>query len=236
MVLCPGCAGTRKATFPAAGALRGATGGCSLGPASIAALAATLAQSLGDTTVTESVLVRTVSAYASDSGDTPSLADLEPIAEALDERSFVTFRPDPATYESVRALAALPVAVALLVLRFPDGQPEPLDREKLLASPDKFLTPLLPDISAHILSSVRNREERYTLRCHSGETIRGDAHDKLCGQVYMGSGSDGSLEYRQVVGLYVLSRMPLTAAEEHVDEWFEAMPYTYQKPVLKRVR
>jgi hypothetical protein len=145
--------------------------------------------------------------------------------------SCTVFGIEPASYEALAALMALPVSVLLVVIDFPVSGPVPLARERLSAGipPAPELDPGLLRLRA--VGSVSKRGKSYALRCTDGETVSGLPSDNPVGQVYL-VGAGDSEAYHQVASLFCVSSLSRFTIEAHLEEWFRMMPYTRVAPRL----
>jgi len=143
------------------------------------------------------------------------------------------YRVSPCTYESIRALCALPAVLLTLSIDFPLQNVTPLPREQL---PETQLARLRPHAERLLLASLRRVEYLsgyYRLFLSGGDKVAGLPTDHLVGQVYPWPSEKRREGYRQVVDLYVITRLPPRELNAHLSEWYEHLPYTMSRPEIE---
>jgi hypothetical protein len=128
------------------------------------------------------------------------------------------------------------LVILVQVLRFSPGAVLPRSREALLCGDSSDIKAYASDLTIHVVGSIGYKSGRYTLAAHDGESFEGAPQDKLIGQVYPARTRDGKKTYHQIVGLHCVSQFPPWVLEGHLNEWYGAMPRSYEKPTLVRVR
>jgi hypothetical protein len=163
--------------------------------------------------------------------------DLRAVLSALRERGITAYTIAPATWEALYASASLPVLSCLTLQRFASNNITPLSAPQLADHPaiDLPVTGNGAQPEIQIVGAMAKPGAEYTARSMEGMRIRGLPRDPVPGLIIPPSSKGPGNDYTQVTGLFFLTQMPLPQIEHHLDEWFQRLPYTYERPEVAKL-
>jgi hypothetical protein len=135
---------------------------------------------------------------------------------------------EPDTYESIRALAPLPVALCIAVTHFRGKDIANRNRTDLVESLHSGTIPGDYPVSIHCITSIGRTENGYRCQTNDGLTFGGLVNERLTGQIFTDHGGS----YIQIAGVLVASSMQPIQIRGYLDEWFEYMPSGSGKPTI----
>ena len=150
----------------------------------------------------------------------------------LRQSDCTAFRPRPATYEACRALHASASTLILLVIDYEPGEKDIVDKDIIQSGGLALQENLVPRLRLRVIRDIRTLGSTYELICHDNERVTGLARERCVGQVYPAETTDGQQTYHQVAGVFCVSRQTLPSQKHYIDEWFELMPYEFERPTL----
>ena len=164
----------------------------------------------------------------------PLIQNLPVMTAVLKIREYNVTTIQPCTYESIYALSKLPVLIWALIIHHPDKKSKFITDKNLTLEKTSILSPYEENIQLHLISMIDKSGKIFKIKMHDGITLEGVATDNLNAQVISGEQGTNS-KYLQVVDCFIVTLLPILELSEHIDEWYESLPYEYKKPEIQEI-
>lgn len=165
------------------------------------------------------------------------IADIEniiPFARVLNNQGYTTVISKPATYESIYALSKLPVLIWIALVKHSDNKYLITDKNISLAKRSPFLKDSIP-IQLHIIKSIQKTENNFHIVTNDGIILKGLATDNCNAQIHTDI-AGVKAPYIQIIDFLIISTLPSIEMENHIEDWYNSLPYTFEKPNIVELR
>jgi hypothetical protein len=177
---------------------------------------------------------RQLTGSPSDTGNVALIKNLQVMHAILKTRWYTMAAVSPCTYESIYALSKLPVLIWAVIIHHPDRKGGFISDKNLSLERTDLLLPFADNIRLHFIGMIDKTGNIYKITMRDGTILEGVAADHLNGQVTL-TGEDADSKYLQTADCYVVTLLPLIELNEHIDEWYSAIPYEHKKPEIREI-
>lgn len=161
------------------------------------------------------------------------MVNFQAMIATLKTRGYNVATIKPCTYESIFALSKLPLLIWTPIIHH-KGKKSFITEKNLTLGKTAVLSSYANDIQLHLISMIDKAEKIYKIKMLDDVVLEGVANDNLNAQV-LSVGEDTDLKYLQVVDCFIVTLLPILELSEHIDEWYESLPYEHKKPEIQEI-